>query len=79
MKKQSEFGKIKGVDLLNALYYFIGAVATAVIAYLEMGRLPSEKELIIIVGMALVAPVQSLFKRAIKNSDGELLKKEKKL
>lgn len=78
MKKQSEFGKIKGVELLNALYYFIGGVITATLTYLQLGRIPTTEELIMITGFSLVAPVQSIFKKMLRNSEGELLKKEKK-
>lgn len=80
MKKQSEFGKIKGVDLLNALYYFIGTFGALALTYLEAFKcFPSLHELIGMAGTAAIPPFLSIFKKMLKNSDGELLKKEKKL
>jgi len=77
MKKQSEFGKIKGVDLLNALYYFIGTLGAMVLTYLEAFKaFPSMTELIGMAGTSAIPPFLSIFKRLFKNSDGELLKKE---
>jgi len=78
MKKQSEFGKIKGVDLLNALYYFIGTLGTMVLTYLEAFKaFPSMTELIGMAGTSAIPPFLSIIKRLFKNSDGKLFEKEK--
>ena len=79
MKKQnSEFGKIKLVELLNAIYYFIGTAGGAWLAYLAAFKtFPSSEVVIGIIATAAIPAFQSIFKRMLKNSDGELLKKEK--
>ena len=78
MKKQSEFGKIKMVDVLNAIYYFVGTTGGACLTYLAaFKKFPSSE---ILIGMAATAAIPaflSIFKSAAKNSDGEILKKEK--
>ena len=76
MNNQSEFGKIKLVDVLNAIYYFIGTTITAILAYLQIGRLPTTTELVIAISTALAPAFLSIFKSAAKNSEGKLLKKE---
>ena len=78
MKKKSEFGKISGVDLLNALYHALVAVIFPFLAYLNKGVLPeTRQEWIIMIGVFLSAFFGSLFKRGVTNSDGELFTKEK--
>jgi len=77
MKKKSEFGKISGVDLLNALYHATVAVVFPFLAYLNKGELPeTRQEWIIMIGVFLSAFFGSLFKRGLSNSNGELFKKE---
>lgn len=79
MKKKSEFGKISGVDVLNALYHALVAVIFPFLAYLNKGILPeTRQEWIIMIGVFLSAFFGSLFKRGMTNSSGELFKKEAK-
>ncbi|MFZ4549850.1 MAG: hypothetical protein ACOYN4_20545 [Bacteroidales bacterium] len=79
MKKKSEFGKISGVDVLNALYHALVAVIFPFLAYLNKGILPeTRQEWIIMIGVFLTAFFGSLFKRGMTNSSGELFKKEAK-
>ena len=77
-KKKSEFGKITFVEFLDAIYYFIGAVITAVLGYWQLGRMPTDTEFIILAATAAFPPVRSIFKKLIINSDGEKFKKESK-
>ena len=81
MKKQnSEFGKIKLVDVLNAIYYLIGTIGGAWLAYLAaFKQLPSQDILIGMVATSAIPAFLSIFKSAAKNSAGKLLKKEPKL
>ena len=77
MKKKSEFGKISGIDLLNALYHAFVAGVFPFLAYLNKGVLPeSRQEWIVMIGVFLSAFFGSLFKRGVTNSDGVLFKKE---
>ena len=77
MKPRSEFGKISGVDLLNALYHATIAVLVPFLAYLSKGELPkTQQEWIILVGVLLSAFFGDVFKRTFTNSKGEVLKKE---
>ena len=76
MKKKSEFGKIKAVDLLNALYHAIGAVAIPFFGFLGVGRMPSGGEWYILASVFGSALFADIFKRAITNSKGEVLKSE---
>ena len=77
MKKKSEFGKISGVDVLNALYHALVAVIFPFMAYLNKGILPeTRQEWIIMIGVFLSAFFGSLFKRGATNSKGELFKGE---
>ena len=80
MKKQnSEFGKIKLVDVLNAIYYLIGTVGGAWLTYVaSFSKLPSQELLIGMVATAAIPAFLSIFKSAAKNSDGKLLRKENK-
>ena len=80
MKKQSEFGKIKLVDVLNAIYYLIGTIGGVWLTYVaSFKQLPSQELLIGMVATAAIPAFLSIFKSAAKNSDGKLLKKENKL
>jgi uncharacterized BrkB/YihY/UPF0761 family membrane protein len=77
MKKKSEFGKISGVDLLNALYHAIIAALFPFLAYLNKGVLPeTRQEWIVMIGVFLTAFFGSLFKQGVTNSNGQLFKKE---
>jgi uncharacterized BrkB/YihY/UPF0761 family membrane protein len=77
MKKKSEFGKISGVDLLNALYHAVVAVIFPFLAYLNKGTLPeTRQEWIVMIGVFLTAFFGSLFKQGVTNSNGVLFKKE---
>jgi len=77
MKKQSEFGKIKWVDVLNAIYYFVGTLFSLVLMYLQASsKLPSVAEFTAMIGTAALPAFLSIFKSATKNSDGRLLKSE---
>ena len=78
MKKQSEFGKIKLVEALDALYYLIGTLGGSWLTYVSVFKhLPSEDILIGMASAAAIPAFLSIFKRAAKNSDGKLLRKEK--
>ena len=77
MKKKSEFGKISGVDLLNALYHALVASVFPFLAYLNKGVLPeTRQEWIIMIGVFLTAFFGDLFKRGVTNSNGVLFKQE---
>lgn len=76
-KKRSEFGKISGVDLLNALYHGIGAVIVPLVGFLGMGRLPETSELYILLSVFIGAISADIFKRGASNSNGEFMKKDK--
>lgn len=77
IKKKSEFGKISGVDLLNALYHAIIAALFPFLAYLNKGMLPeTRQEWIVMIGVFLTAFFGSLFKQGVTNSAGQLFKKE---
>lgn len=75
MKKRSEFGKINGTDLLNALYHGVGASIIPIIATLNSGKAITETDYRIALGAFLGAIVFDIFKRSLTNSDGELTKK----
>lgn len=75
-KKRSEFGKLSGVDLLNALYHGIGAVLVPFAGFLGTGRLPEESELFILLSVFVSAISADIFKRGVSNSNGEFMKKE---
>ena len=75
--KKSEFGKISGVDLLNALYHALVASVFPFLAYLNKGVLPeTSQEWIIMTGVFLTAFFGDLFKRGVTNSSGVLFKQE---
>lgn len=76
MKKKSEFGKISGTDLLNALYYLIGVFSLNVSALFATGITPSRQQYIQIIGAAASAGLLSVFKNIVRNSDGKYFKKE---
>lgn len=79
MKKRSEFGKISGVDLLNALYHALIASLVPFLAYLNKGELPeTRQEWIVMIGVFLTAFFGDVFKRTFTNSSGEVLKREEK-
>ena len=74
---KSEFGKISGTDLLNALYHAIVAVIFPFLAYLNKGELPTTRqEWIIMAGVFFTAFFGSLFKCGVTNSKGQLFRKE---
>ena len=76
-RKKSEFGKIKAVDLWNALYHAIGAVAVPFFGYLGMGKMPVQSELFILLSVFGSAFFADVFKRSVTNSSGESFTKEK--
>ena len=76
MKKKSEFGKISGTDLLNALYYFLGVLLLNGSALISIGVLPTLEQLLQLIGAAFSAGLLSVFKNLVKNSDGKYFKKE---
>lgn len=75
-KNNSEFGKIKFVDFLNAIYYFLGTFLFGVSGFLTIGKVPTMQELLPICGTALTPALLSIFKSLAKNSDGQVFKKE---
>lgn len=76
MRNSSEFGKIKSVDFLNALYYFIGTFLFSISGYFTVGKVPIIEDVLPIIGTALTPALLSIFKSFAKNSNGEILKKE---
>lgn len=76
MKKKSEFGKIKWVDLLNALYHALAAVTPVFFGYLGMGTMPTNKELLILLSVFGSAFFGDVLKRGVTNSNGSVLKSE---
>jgi len=77
MRKKSEFGKISGIDLLNALYHAFVASLFPFLANLNKGLLPETRlEWIIIIGVFLTAFFGDLFKSGITNSNGTIFKQE---
>lgn len=77
MKKRSEFGKIKGVDLLNAMYHGLAAVSVPFVGYLAQGKAPDSEALYLLLSVFLGAFFADIFKRTATNSAGAVLKKEK--
>ena len=75
-KQKSEFGKIKAVDLLNALYHAVGAVLVPFVGFLGAGKLPTHSELYILASVFIGAFAADIFKRGATNSNGEVFKKE---
>jgi hypothetical protein len=75
-KKTSEFGKITGVDLLNALYHGLAAVSVPFVGFLGMGKMPTHSELFILLSVFCGAVFADVFKRGATNSAGEVFKKE---
>jgi hypothetical protein len=75
-KNNSEFGKIKIVDVFNALYYFIGTFLFAISGFLTIGKIPNLQELLPIFGTSLTPALLSIFKSFAKNANGEIFKKE---
>jgi len=63
---KSEFGKITGVQLLNALYYFLGTLLISVVGLLNIGDIPTIKELLPLIGTALTPALLSIFKSYAK-------------
>jgi len=76
MRNNSEFGKIKGVDFLNALYYFIGTFLFSISGFLTISKIPTIEDLLPIIGTSLTPALLSIFKSFTRNSNGEILKKE---
>ena len=77
MKKKSEFGKINGVDLLNALYHALVASLFPFLSNLNKGILPeNQHEWTIMIGVFLTAFFGDLFKSGLTNSDGTIFKQE---
>lgn len=77
MKKQSEFGKIKLVDVLNAIYYLVGTIGVAWLTYVATFKhLPSADILVGMIATAAIPAFLSIFKSAAKNSDNKLFRKE---
>ena len=76
MKTKSEFGKIKGVDILNSAYH--GIVATVFIATnVFFGQLaPTIHDYKMLAGTFVTAFFMSLFKTTATNSEGQVFKKE---
>ena len=76
MKKKSEFGKISGTDLLNALYYFVGVLLLNGSTLLSIGVVPTLEQILQTIGAALSAALLSVFKNFVRNSNGKYFKKE---
>ena len=70
MKKKSEFGKINGTDLLNALYYFAGSFLLSASALFGAGVLPTQQQLFTLLGASFSAGLLNIFKNFIKDENG---------
>jgi len=75
--KQSEFGKINGTDLLNALYYFLGVLLLNGTALLSVGIVPTLPQIMALLGASLSAGLLNIFKNFYKGENGQYAKKEK--
>jgi len=75
-KKKSEFGKINSVDLLNALYYFLGVIFLNGATLLSVGILPTKIQLLTIFGSALSAGFLNIFKSLAKDENGKYFPKQ---
>ena len=75
MKKKSEFGKINGTDLLNALYYFAGSFLLSASALFGAGVLPTQQQLFTLLGASFSAGLWHIFKNFIKDENGNFVKK----
>ena len=75
--KRSKFGKISGVDLLNALYHGVAAVSVPLVGIIGAGHFPTQSEWMFLLSVALGAIFGDIFKRTATNSDGQPLRKEK--
>lgn len=76
MKKKSEFGKINGIDLLNALYYFAGSFLLSASALFGAGVIPTKQQLFTLLGASFSAGLLNIFKNFVKNENGTFGKKE---
>jgi len=63
---KSEFGKITGVQLLNALYYFVGTLTISVVGYFNIAKIPTLEEFLPLLGTALTPALLSIFKSYTK-------------
>ena len=77
MKKRSEFGKLNSIDLLNALYYFLGTMLLSASGLIAAGILPTKSQVIALAGAALSAGLTNIFKNFVTNKEGKVFKKEK--
>ena len=77
MKKQtSEFGKITGTDLLNAVYYGCAGAAATVLTVIAKGTIVWHSDGLLVAGAFLGPFFGCIFKHGATNSDGKLFKKE---
>ena len=76
MKKKSEFGKINGTDLLNALYYFAGSFLLSASALFGAGVIPTQQQIFTLLGASFSAGLLNIFKNFIKDENGNFGKKE---
>ena len=74
--QQSEFGKIKWVNVFNAFYHTLAVVLPASVAYIKLGRLPNETEFYVLLSIALTAFGASIAKAISTNSKGQPFKGE---
>ena len=75
--KRSKFGKISGIDLLNALYHGLAAISVPLVGIIGAGHFPTNSEWMLLLSVALGAIFGDIFKRTATNSSGDVLKKEK--
>lgn len=76
MKKKSEFGKIKLLDLLNSLYHGVVATIFLAINVFFGASSPTTQDYKMLIGTFLTAFFMSIFKTTTTNSDGQVFKKE---
>jgi hypothetical protein len=76
MKRKSEFGKLKWLDLVNSLYHAFVAVVFIAINVFFGNIQPTMQDYKMLIGTFLTAFFMSLFKTSATNSSGEVFKKE---
>jgi len=76
MKRKSEFGKLKWLDLVNSLYHAFVTVIFITINVLLGNIQPTMQDYKMLIGTFLTAFFMSLFKTSATNSNGEVFKKE---
>ena len=69
--ERSEFGKIKLLNLFNALYHALMVAIPALIVFLSIGMIPNTEEIYITISTVATAFFGSLFKGMFTNENGK--------